>query len=120
MDLVEQMENKIYLYIIKSFGFLHTLKKKNLLNGLTDQLSMRLGQLNELYNQAIETTDKNEKNILLHKTLNLLDTIHEIYMNMHLPDESGVLFERADLQVETSFLARDIKKLLTQISTQNT
>ncbi len=107
MNKLEELEGKIYVFTINSFGFLHTLKLKGLLNEKTDEFTILLQQLNKIYSDLMETSDEQVKIKLLEGSLSIMEQIHQVLKDLHY-DDFDLLNEKADLQIDAAFIKNDL------------
>ncbi len=108
---IERLIDQIYLFIVKTKGFLHVVENNKLFNNLTKRLSDLLNELNFLYEQLLENENDKKRIEILSVAANVLEQMHDIFMNFH-PNDKLIINEKADLQIETSFIKKDILKLL--------
>ncbi len=111
MNKLEELEGKIYVFTINSFGFLHTLKLKGLLNKKTDEFTILLQQLNKIYSDLMETADQQIKIKLLDASLSVMEQIHHVLMDLHY-DDFDLVNEKADLQIDAAFIKNDLNAFL--------
>ncbi len=111
MSEIEQIEGKIFVFTINIESFLKVLAADNLNNSLTEQLENYNTQLKELYEKLTFVDTIDGKQPFLQQIIDILNHMHEIFMNLHY-DDALLINEKADLQVESTFMKDEIQEFL--------
>ena len=113
MSAIEQIESKIFVFTITVSSFLNVIEDDDLHNSFTKELQVYNLRMKELYDALISHEEINPKVPILQQIADLLVKMHDIFMNLHYTD-SLLVNEKADLQVESTFLKDEIQEFLQQ------
>ncbi len=106
---LEKLDQKIYIFVINSIGFLKTLKEKGVQNHQTSEYSKLVNNFNKEFNNFYESEIKLDK--IKQILISLLDEIIDILINNFEDSGNDVINEKADLYILSEEIRKDIKKL---------
>jgi hypothetical protein len=105
-------EQRSYIFSINSVSFVKSMQKAGLQNEMTILLMKQSSQVSLKILDAYDIENEIEVNKLIIESLELLKSCHFLLQNIRVNDDKLLLNEKADLQIEASFLVKDIVKYL--------
>lgn len=105
-------EQRCYIFSINAISFVKSMQKAGLQNEKTILLMKLAAQVNSKISDAYDLENEELIKKVIAETLDLAKKCHEILMNLRAGNDKLLLKEKADLQIETSFLVKDFEEFL--------
>jgi len=106
------LEQRSYIFTINVVSFVKSMQKAGLENPKLNILIKDVNHFNTLILDVFDMIDENLIKINLKKSLALVKNCHELFMNIRCNDNKLLIQEKADLQIESTYLVNTISKVL--------